>query len=86
MSEMGVAFELLGVGMITVFVILALVVLIGNLIILYVNKFIGEDHKPPTISSGNPEAEINSKKLAAIVAAVKIVTSGAGRVTNVKKL
>lgn len=83
---MGVAFELLGVGMITVFVILALVVLIGNLIILYVNKFIGEDVKPPTKSSGSPEAEINSKKLAAIVSAVKLVTSGAGRVTSVKKL
>ncbi|HET6556691.1 MAG TPA: OadG family protein [Prolixibacteraceae bacterium] len=86
MSEMEVALELLGVGMVTVFIILSLVVLIGNLIIRFVNKYMAEDIKPPTIKSGTSSVEINSKKLAAIVSAVNIVTNGAGRVTDVKKI
>lgn len=83
---MGVAFELLGVGIITVFVILSLVVVIGNLIIWFVNKYIGEDVKSQSKSSGNSSIEINAKKLAAIVSVVSLVTKGTGRVSNVKKL
>lgn len=85
MSEMGVAFQLLGVGMVTVFVILALVVIIGNLIIRFVNKFIGEEVKPQSKVSSNPTVEINSKKLAAIVSVVNLVTKGTGRVSKVEK-
>lgn len=83
---MGVALELLGVGMVTVFIILALVVIIGNLIIRFVNKYMGEDSKPLSKNSGTTGVEINSKKLAAIVSAVNVVTKGTGRVTDVKKL
>jgi oxaloacetate decarboxylase gamma subunit len=86
MNEMGIAFQLLGVGMITVFIILALVVIIGNLIIMFVNKVIGEEVKISTKSANNPAVEIGSKKLSAIVSAVNIVTKGTGRVTNVEKL
>lgn len=86
MNEMGVALELLGVGMVTVFIILALVVIIGNLIIRFVNKYIGEDSKPLSINSGTTGVEVNPKKLAAIISAVNIVTKGTGRVTDVKKL
>ncbi|MBW8332477.1 MAG: OadG family protein [Prolixibacteraceae bacterium] len=85
MSEMGVAFELLGVGMVTVFVILALVVIIGNLIIRFVNKFIGEEVKTQSKGSSNLTVEINSKKLAAIVSVVNLVTKGTGRVSKVEK-
>jgi len=83
---MGVALELLGVGMVTVFIILALVVIIGNLIIRFVNKYMGEDFKPQSKGADNAATEINPKKLAAIVSTVNLVTNGAGRVTNVKKL
>lgn len=83
---MGVALELLGVGMVTVFIILSLVVIIGNLIIRFVNKYMPEDSKPPSEKTGTSAIEINSKKLAAIVSAVNIVTNGTGRVTNIKKL
>jgi len=83
---MGVAFELLGVGMITVFIILALVVIIGNLIIRFVNRYLGEDVKSQKRDSGSPSVEINSKKLAAIASVVNLVTNGTGRVTNVKKI
>jgi oxaloacetate decarboxylase gamma subunit len=86
MSEMGVAFQLLGVGMITVFVILALVFIIGNLIIRFVNKYIGEDIKSQTKNSGNQTVAINAKKMAAIVSVVNLITKGTGRVTDIKKL
>ena len=82
---MGIAFELLGVGMITVFVILALVVIIGRLIILFVNKFIGPDGKSQIKANGNVNAAISSKKLAAIASVVNLVTQGTGRVTDIKK-
>ncbi|HCY42990.1 MAG TPA: hypothetical protein DHV48_16885 [Prolixibacteraceae bacterium] len=85
MNQMGIAFELLGVGMITVFVILALVVILGNGIIMFVNKFIGEEPKVQAVDSSSPVVTINPQKLAAIVSAVSNVTKGAGRVTNVEK-
>lgn len=86
MSEMGVALELLGVGMVTVFIILALVVIIGNLIIRFVNKYMDEDVKLQTKNSRSSAVEINPKTLAAIASAVGIVTKGTGRITNVRKL
>ena len=82
---MGIAFELMGVGMITVFVILALVVVVGRLIIMFVNRFIGPDNKSQIKSNGNATAAISSKKLAAIVSVVNLVTKGTGRVTDIKK-
>ncbi|MDO8927469.1 MAG: oxaloacetate decarboxylase [Bacteroidota bacterium] len=85
MSEMGVALELLGVGLITVFVILALVVVLGTFIIRFVNKFFGEEIKNLPKSSGIAIVAISSKKLAAIVSAVSTLTKGTGRVTNVEK-
>ena len=85
MDQMGIAFELLGVGMITVFVILALVVILGNGIIMFVNKFIGEEPKVQAVDPSSPVVTISPKKLAAIVSAVSNVTKGAGRVTNVEK-
>jgi oxaloacetate decarboxylase gamma subunit len=78
---MNEALMLLGVGMITVFIILTLVVLLGNLLIILVNRFIPEKAKIITKSTEN----ISNKKLAAIVAAVDIVTKGRGKVTGVVK-
>ena len=43
MSDFGFALQLMGIGMITVFIILSLVVLIGNLIIRFVNKYLPEE-------------------------------------------
>lgn len=84
MDNFDVALQLLGIGMLTVFTILFLVVFLGNLIIRFVNRFIPEIQKvsanSPSTSSG-----IDSNKMAAIVAAVQIVTSGKGKVVNVEK-
>ncbi len=86
MNEMGIALELLGVGMVTVFIILALVVILGDLIIRFVNKFMPEPEKVSAAKSTVSVPEINSKKIAAIVSAVSKVTNGGGRVVNIEKL
>lgn len=86
MNEMGIALELLGVGMVTVFVILALVVILGDLIIRFVNRFMPEVEKVIVAKNTAQVAEINSKKMAAIVAAVSKITNGTGRVANIEKL
>lgn len=86
MSEMEIALELLGVGMVTVFIILALVVILGDLIIRFVNRFMPEMEKVMVSKNETPASEINSKKMAAIVAAVSKITNGTGRVANIEKL
>lgn len=83
---MGIAFELLGVGMVTVFLILSLVVILGNLIIRFVNRFIPDVQIVSGQLADAVTAEIHPKKIAAIVSAVKIVTKGTGHITSIKKI
>lgn len=78
------AFAVMIVGMITVFIILWLVVLIGNVLIRITNKFWPEAEKikkavKTTVSSSDGT-------IAAIVAAVGVVTKGKGNVTKITKL
>ena len=78
------ALQLLGIGMVTVFTILVLVILIGNIIIKFVNRFIPE--APKVVSSrGRSSGGISSGKMAAIVAAVQMATNGKGSVTSIEK-
>lgn len=86
MNNFGLALELLGVGMVTVFVILSLVVIIGNLIIRFVNRFMPEEIASVVAGANNRTGDINSKKMAAIVSAVNIVTRGKGKVTKIEKM
>ena len=79
-NELSQAFSLLGIGMITVFVVLALVVIIGNVLIRLVNRM-----TPPTPISSVSESSISGSKIAAITAAVDIVTEGNGRVTQIER-
>jgi oxaloacetate decarboxylase gamma subunit len=85
MNEIGKAFELMFIGLTVVFINLYLVVLIGNLIIRFVNRYIPEisDASLETTSSNS---RINTKKLAALVSAVNIVTNGKGRISKVEKV
>jgi oxaloacetate decarboxylase gamma subunit len=85
MNELNLALELLGVGMTTVFVILALVVVIGNLIIRFVNRFIPEEVQE-VVKKVEKAVGPDRKKMAAIVSAVNIVTNGKGKVTNIEKI
>lgn len=85
MNDMGIALELLGVGMVTVFLILSLVVILGNLIIRFVNRFIPEVQKAAVNLSASSLSEIDPKKLAVIASAVNLVTKGSGRVIKIEK-
>ncbi|MGQ8336811.1 OadG family protein [Sunxiuqinia sp. A32] len=86
MSDLGMALQLMGIGMITVFIILSLVVLIGNLIVKFVNKYLPEEVSKKVQNVVNQTTDFNRKKVAAIVSAVKTVTEGKGHVTKIEKL
>jgi oxaloacetate decarboxylase gamma subunit len=78
------ALQLLGVGMITVFAILFLVVFIGNSIIRFVNRFIEEDSIAAP-SQKEVQQVIDPQKMAAIVSAIQIVSQGKAKVVKVEK-
>ena len=79
---MNEALTLLGSGMITIFVILSLVVLMGNGLIRLVNRF---SSQPVNKEPDTTDHSIQSETLAAIVAAVDLTTQGKGRVVSVEK-
>ena len=79
MDQLSTAFTLLGIGMITVFVVLSLVVITGNILIRTVNRFIPEE-----VSVQPPSSSDDSGAIAAITAAVEIVTQGQGRITKIE--
>ncbi|MFC2100743.1 OadG family protein [Bacteroidota bacterium] len=76
------ALMLLAVGMITVFVILSLVVVSGNILIRFINKFFPESIKNQIIAG----SDFSNKKLAAIIGAIDIITSGKGKIQKIEKL
>jgi len=84
MSNLQIALELLSVGMVTVFIILCMVVLIGNVVVRFVNKFVPAE-APKVKVSRKKISEISQKRIAAIVSAVKTVTGGKGHVTNIER-
>ena len=86
--DLQTALLLLFVGMITVFVILALVVFTGKLLIWIVNKYFSEedrldyDYRAPYLEDN----VIDKKKLVAIAVAVEVVTQGRGQITQVERV
>ncbi|MEO1448805.1 MAG: OadG family protein [Bacteroidota bacterium] len=80
------ALSLLAVGMVTIFSILGLVVLSGQMLIRLVNRYTPDaperTRMPSTISS----PEIPDPHIAAILAAVSAHTHGHGQVTHINKL
>lgn len=83
MQPLNEALSIMAVGMITVFFILFLIILIGNIIIRFSNRYLPEEAtvvktKKATVSSDNT--------LKAIEAAIDVITKGRGKVTNIKKL
>ncbi len=83
MENLSEALGLLAIGMIMVVIVLWLVVGLGNLVINLTNRFIPEENKHG--SASGPEKQIHSKKIAAIVAAVDLITHGRGKVDSVQK-
>ena len=81
---MDTAFTLFLTGMISIFVILSLVVGMGNLLIKLVNRYFPDQttqEKGTQISN-----TIDKAKLAAIAAAVDIATEGKGKIISVQPL
>ena len=74
---------LMAIGMTTVFIILALVVLGGKLTIIITNRFapVAEALVVRSVSSANLE----SSKIAAITAAIETITQGKGHIQEIKK-
>ena len=85
MENLETAFLLMVVGMATVFVILLIVIYLGKLLISLVNKYAPEEVVPAKQAS-RVAAAIPGNILAAITAAVNVVTQGKGKVSKVEKL
>lgn len=84
MENLNEALGLLVVGMITVFVILGLVVFIGNMVIRLTNRFIPYAQVRAVAEKASGK-NANPQKLAAIVATVDIITEGRGKIENIEK-
>lgn len=82
MENLNTALGLLVVGMITVMIILWLVVLIGNLVVQVTNRFIPEKEKP---GDDSLTGSSDTKKMAAIVAAVDAATQGRGKIDSITR-
>ena len=86
MENLETAFLLVVVGMATVFVILLIVIYLGKLLISLVNKYAPEEVVSVKQTSSQAPVPIPGNILAAITAAVNVVTQGKGKVTKVEKL
>ena len=87
MENLGLGVLLMVVGMITVFIILWIIIGLGNLLIRLVNKYAPEEKlkiavRPVVAGVGS---DISDPIVAAIVSAVSITTQGKGKVTSIKK-
>lgn len=71
------------IGMTTVFTILALVVLGGKLTIAFTNRIKVEEAVIPVRSTSGSG---DSRAIAAITAAVETVTSGRGKIEEIRKI
>lgn len=79
------ALTLMAVGMITVFLVLFLVVLFGQLLIRVINRYFSEETQATSVATTRQQYEIAPNKVAAIVAAVNHYTEGQGNITEIKK-
>lgn len=84
-SDIGDALVLLAIGMITVFLILALVALSGNILIRIVNKYAPEPVRKLTRERRSAMGTA-PEVVAAIAAVVETVTAGHGKVESIKKI
>jgi len=77
-----IGFQLLLVGMISVFFILGIVVGLGKILILVVNKYGPQVSKPTIID----KSTIDEKHLVVLSSVVDLVTNGSGVVKSIKKV
>ncbi len=86
-QDLHTAINILIVGMITVFIVLSLVVLTGRLLITIVNRWADKQARLQKESSPNifERPDPLPSHIAAIVAAVDVVTQGRGHITNIRR-
>ena len=82
-EAIGTAILVLGVGMVTVFTILTLVVLSGQGLIRVVNHCWRKSTSIDETKKKREEKDV--RKIAAIVATVEAVTGGKGKITKIEK-
>ena len=85
MENLNIALLLMIVGMATVFAILLIVIYLGKGLIALVNKYAPEEVSSAKPAASGPAA-IPANVMAAISAAVTVVTQGKGKVAKVEKL
>ena len=85
MENLNIALLLMIVGMATVFAILLIVIYLGKGLIALVNKYAPEEVAPAK-QAANASAAGPGNIMAAISAAVTVVTQGKGKVAKVEKL
>lgn len=85
MENLEIALMLMVVGMATVFAILLIVIYLGKLLISLVNKYVPEEQLSAKQCAKSP-APVPGNIVAAITAAVNVVTQGKGKVTKIEKI
>lgn len=85
MENLNLALLLMLIGMATVFAILLIVICLGKTLIAFVNKYAPEEVVPAKQAANGPAA-IPANIMAAISAAVTVVTQGKGKVVKVEKI
>ncbi len=83
MENLTEALILMVVGMSTVFIVLYIIIGLGNTLINLVNKYLPEAEVKPTTTVANT---VNPKIANAINSAVAIITNGKGKVEKIEKL
>lgn len=76
------AFLLLGIGMITVFVVLSIVVFSGQVLITLINKYAPDPLKESKLIT----PLVSNKEIAVLTAVVDHVTRGKGKIESIEKL
>lgn len=84
MENLETGLLLMVVGMITVFIILLIVINLGKLLIALVNRFAPEEVVPVKKAAG-VSTSIPPHVLAAITAAVNVVTDNKGKIVKVER-
>lgn len=87
MENIGLALQLMVVGMVTVFIILMIVIQLGKWLIQIVNKVAPEETVAPKRKpASGTAAAIDAQTLAVIREAVSQITGGKGSVSKVERL
>jgi oxaloacetate decarboxylase gamma subunit len=79
------ALQLMIIGMSTVFSVLLLVILLGNLLIRVINKYIPEEESKIS-NTENKSTSIDPSVVQAIQVAVAKMTNGKGKVEKIEKI